>query len=116
MNYSTRKQAYESTSLKDGTYSMFSVGTTILYTNGYQASFELEGIKLSSRQYDSLVTGLSNTYDIIPDIGVYNGTVEISFHFEDIDTAITFGLMFGQYSIWDFEANQEIVLIDTLFR
>lgn len=108
--YHNFKKAYASTSLQDGTYSLFSVGTPIHYTDGYQASFELVNVTLSPKQYDSLVNGLSNIYDIIPDIGIYEGHVEISFHFNDIDTAISFGLMFNQYSIWDFENNCEIVL------
>jgi hypothetical protein len=92
---------------EDGTYSIYS-GVPVTYADGYQVSFEREGVKIEDSMYDQIINLMVVTTASAPHIGIYKGTKEISFHVKDLNKAIALGIIFSQESIWDWKNNRAL--------
>ena len=93
---------------EDGTYDLFTK-KTVSFDRGYQVSFETDYDKLYKREeYEVLAYKMSLMSDNNAYLGVYEGTPELSFHFEDIELANALGIVFDQISIWDWSVSNQI--------
>lgn len=103
--------------MEDGTYSFdmsvfgkieYNLIGKIEFKTGYQVSFVNDRNKCNIREFMNDFATMSD-YDI-PNIGVYQGEAELSFHIEDLKEAMALGTLFEQYSIWDWANGREIVI------
>lgn len=93
---------------QDGTYSI-KTGKAISFTKGYQVSFETtETYKLTNNEYNQIIKRLEKLLNTSACVGVYCGSVEISFHTDSKKIALLIAREFNQYSIWHWEKMQEI--------
>lgn len=89
-------------SVQDGTYE-YRTREAVEYDTGYQVSFVRPEAfdRLDQKDWDSLITYCCEYLQSNAHIGVYNGSVEVSFHSMDRSKAEEIMVKFNQESILD---------------
>lgn len=94
---------------EDGTYTIN--GTSVNFTDGFQVSFEVVGIDnpasenyLSDKLYNRIVRRLAKELHSKVYLGCFEGSVEVSFHTNDLNLAMKIAKEFNQHSVWDWQA------------
>ena len=102
----------------DGTYDIHT-GETISYTEGYCFSFHqnepdengnFKSVygRYAEAEYDRIANELAEKYDLPINIGVYDGSPEVSFYSTDLNTAMSVVEKYNQQSIYDCKADKLI--------
>lgn len=98
----------------DGTYNF--KGELVSYENGYQVSFEVVGIHtmghinyMADKAYSKLIEALENELNSKPNLGVFEGVAEVSFHVNELDKAMAIAKRYNQHSIWSW-SEMDIIL------
>ena len=91
----------------DGTYDIYS-HEIIEFDRGYQVSFETAYDDYTEEDYAEIAYKMALMSDNHVYLGVYGGNAEFSFHFDDLDLAMTLGILYKQISIWDWSISDEI--------
>ena len=99
--------------LEDGTYSFHQSGQggvifkPVSFDKGYQVSFVNHKNRKNQKAFWSGFKLMKNvTKNGTAYLGVYQGEVELSFHFDDVSLAHDTACVFEQMSIWDWEKNK----------
>ena len=81
----------------------------VSFDNGYQATFWQTGDNYSNSEYNRLTEEmLKLSSDGKSYAGKFGGKPEISFHFNDLTTAVKIMEKYNQVSIWDWQFQTEI--------
>ena len=108
MDYKWMKEVLSILAHEDGTYDLKS-GQPVEFKEGFQVSFETKDDTYTLQQYNDLVARLKSAFSGVF-LGVYNGVPEYSVHVDDFEKAVKLGVLFKQYSIWDWKQQKEVVL------
>ncbi len=92
----------------NGTYDI-NTGELISFDTGYQTTFVTFYDSYTDEEFDELVYKFAIMTDGIAYAGVYQDIPEISFHFEDYETAMAIAVAYNQISVWDWNTNDEII-------
>lgn len=95
----------------DGTYDIHT-GETISYKKGYAFSFHqnepdengnFKSVygRYTEAEYDRIANELAEKYDLPINIGVYDGSPEVSFYSTDLNIAMSVAEKYNQQSIYD---------------
>ena len=88
----------------DGTYDLRTL-KTVSYSSGYQVTFCQIGDNYSAKEYmDKVNEFLSVSSDRRASAGKFESEPEVSFHVDDLDTAMSLGQKYNQISIFDWGA------------
>lgn len=94
---------------EDGTYDINSK-KTVDFNDGYQVTFCQIGDNYSDSEYAKKVNEcLKNSSDGKTYAGKFEGTPEISFHWNNRDDAVKYAKANNQISIWDWKAMQDAI-------
>lgn len=101
--------------LEDGTYIQEGRAfKNIFKPSGYQVSFYTQetsqGLMSDEAYQDAYDRLKANSSDRQEVYGMFDGEGEISFHITNRNKAIRLGREFKQYSIWDWERMDEIII------
>ena len=90
----------------DGTFD-FETGESVSFNNGYQVSFQQSTINYTDEEYDNLTNEIADRTKSNAYIG-YFGESEISFHCQDLETAVEIMKKYNQHSIYDWKTGKII--------
>lgn len=105
------KQAIEKlggSEYESGTYDLETL-EQVEYNKGYQVTFSQIGDNYTDKEYaDKVNEFLKASSDGKASAGKFEGTPEVSFHVDDLETAEKLGRKYNQISIWDWENDNDI--------
>ena len=91
----------------DGTYNLITY-ERMKFKRGYQASFETNFDSYSDEDYETLTYKLSLMTDNNVYLGVWEGTEEFSFYFDDLELATVVCILYNQISLFDWARYEDI--------
>jgi len=95
------------TTTDTGTYNLITY-EKMEFDRGYQASFETNFDSYSDKDYEILTYKLSLMTDNNVYLGVWEGSEEFSFYFDDLELATVVCILYNQISLYDWAREEDI--------